>query len=50
MVDFVAKHKIKPVVSQVWPGLEFAEEAFNVIRTGTQFGKLVLSLKNDSKL
>lgn len=50
MVDFVAKHKIKPVVSQVWPGLESAEEAFNVIKAGTQFGKLVLSLKNDSKL
>ncbi|KAF9370567.1 hypothetical protein CPB97_002643, partial [Podila verticillata] len=50
MVDFVAKHKIKPVVSQVWPGLESAEEAFNVIKAGAQFGKLVLSLKNDSKL
>ncbi|KFH61863.1 alcohol dehydrogenase [Podila verticillata NRRL 6337] len=50
MVDFVAKHKIKPVVSQVWPGLESAEEAFNFIKAGTQFGKLVLSLKSESKL
>lgn len=50
MVDYIAKHKIKPVVSQVWPGLESAEEAFDVIKAGTQFGKLVLSLKNDSKL
>ncbi|KAK3820963.1 MAG: alcohol dehydrogenase [Linnemannia gamsii] len=50
MVDFVAKHKIKPVVSQVWSGLESAEEAFNVIKAGSQFGKLVLSLKDDSKL
>ncbi|KAG0285432.1 hypothetical protein BGZ97_007793 [Linnemannia gamsii] len=50
MVDFVEKHKIKPVVSQVWPGLESAEEAFKVLRAGTQFGKLVLSLKDDSKL
>lgn len=49
MVDFVDKRKIKPVVSQVWPGLESAEEAFNVLKAGTQFGKLVLSLKNDSK-
>ncbi|KAF8920972.1 hypothetical protein BGZ52_011644 [Haplosporangium bisporale] len=50
MIDFVAKHKIKPVVSQVWPGLESAEEAFNVMKAGAQFGKLVLTLKNDSKL
>jgi len=50
MVDFVAEHKIKPVVSQVWAGLESAEEAFNVIKAGAQFGKLVLSLKNDSEL
>ncbi|KAF9908986.1 hypothetical protein EC991_009168 [Linnemannia zychae] len=50
MIDFVAKHKIKPVVSQVWPGLESAEEAFNVMKAGSQFGKLVLSVKNSSKL
>ncbi|KAF9144113.1 hypothetical protein BGX30_013803 [Mortierella sp. GBA39] len=50
MVDFVAKHKVKPVVSQVWPGLESAEEAFNVMKASSQFGKLVLSLKNNSKL
>ncbi|KAG0281279.1 hypothetical protein BGZ96_001192 [Linnemannia gamsii] len=50
MIKFVEKHKVKPVVSQVWPGLEFAEEAFNVMKAGTQFGKLVLSLKNTSKL
>ncbi|KAF9102475.1 hypothetical protein BGX29_004557 [Mortierella sp. GBA35] len=50
MIRFVDKHKIKPVVSQVWPGLESAEEAFNVMKSGSQFGKLVLSLKNNSKL
>ncbi|KAK5816771.1 hypothetical protein F5H01DRAFT_341665 [Linnemannia elongata] len=50
MVEFVAKHKVRPVVSQVWPGLESAEEAFNVMKAGSQFGKLVLSLKNNSKL
>ncbi|KAG0274293.1 hypothetical protein BGZ97_010536 [Linnemannia gamsii] len=50
MIDFVAKHKIKPVVSQVWSGLESAEEAFNVMKAGAQFGKLVLTLKNDSNL
>ena len=50
MIDFVAKHKIRPVVSQVWDGLESAEEAFKVLRAGSQFGKLVLTLKNDPKL
>lgn len=50
MVDFVGKHKIKPVVSHVWPGLESAEEAFNVIKAGVQFGKVVLTLKSDSQL
>jgi len=50
MVNFVAKHKIKPVVSQVWQGLESTEEAFNVMKAGSQFGKLVLTLKNNSKL
>ncbi|KAF9924882.1 hypothetical protein BGZ67_009027 [Mortierella alpina] len=50
MVDFVGKHKIKPVVSHVWPGLESAEEAFNVIKAGAQFGKVVLTLKSDSQL
>ncbi|KAG0271227.1 hypothetical protein BGZ96_005924 [Linnemannia gamsii] len=50
MVDFVGKYKIKPVVSHVWRGLESAEEAFNVMKNGSQFGKLVLTLKDDSKL
>ncbi|KAG0227227.1 NAD-P-binding protein [Mortierella sp. GBAus27b] len=50
MLDFVAKHKIKPVVSQVWQGLESSEEAFEVLKKGSQFGKLVLSLKASSKL
>ncbi|KAF9097832.1 hypothetical protein BGX27_000906 [Mortierella sp. AM989] len=50
MLAFVSKHKLKPVVSQVWQGLESAEEAFNTMKTGSQFGKLVLSLKTPSKL
>ncbi|KAF9975570.1 hypothetical protein BGZ73_000783 [Actinomortierella ambigua] len=50
MVSFVDKHKIKPVVSQVWQGLEFSEEAFETMRSGKQFGKLVLTLHGSSKL
>ncbi|KAG0207493.1 hypothetical protein BGX28_001270 [Mortierella sp. GBA30] len=50
MLDFVSKHKLRPVVSQVWQGLESAEEAFEVMKKGSQFGKLILSLKTNSKL
>lgn len=50
MLEFVTKYKIKPVVSQVWQGLESAEEAFETMKKGSQFGKLVLSLKTSSKL
>ncbi|KAF9900193.1 hypothetical protein EC991_007795 [Linnemannia zychae] len=50
MIDYVGKHKIKPVVSHIWSGLESAEEAFNVIKSGSQFGKVVLTLKDESKL
>ncbi|KAF9934932.1 hypothetical protein BGZ65_003569 [Modicella reniformis] len=50
MLEFVNEHKLKPVVSQVWQGLESAEEAFEAMKKGSQFGKLVLSLKTNSKL
>jgi len=50
MLQFVTKHKLRPVVSQVWQGLESAEEAFEVMRQGRQFGKLVLQIKSSSKL
>ncbi|KAI1318116.1 hypothetical protein EDD11_007168 [Mortierella claussenii] len=50
MLEFVSTHKLKPVVSQVWHGLEFSEQAFNTMKSGTQFGKLVLSLKTASRL
>ncbi|KAJ2960082.1 hypothetical protein NQZ79_g4465 [Umbelopsis isabellina] len=46
MVEFVGKHKIKPIVSQVWQGLTESniEAAFTVMRNGEQFGKLVIEL------
>ncbi|KAF9159626.1 hypothetical protein DFQ26_006329 [Actinomortierella ambigua] len=50
MVSFVHEHKIKPVVSRVWQGLEFSEEAFETMRSGKQFGKLVLTLHGNSRL
>ena len=45
MVDFVDKHKIKPIVSAVYPGLEKgSHQAFDLMKAGAQFGKIVILL------
>ncbi|CAO3647298.1 unnamed protein product [Cunninghamella blakesleeana] len=48
MVNFVGKHKIKPIVSHVWQGLTESSihEAINTMKNGEQFGKLVLEINN----
>jgi D-arabinose 1-dehydrogenase-like Zn-dependent alcohol dehydrogenase len=43
MVAFVSKHKIKPVVDQVFPIAE-AAKAFERMDEGKQFGKIVLEI------
>lgn len=43
MVDFVAKHRLVPVVDSVWP-LEEAPKAFERMSRGEQFGKIVLKV------
>ncbi len=43
MVDFVARHRITPVVSEVYP-LEQAAKAFALMEEGGQFGKIVLTM------
>ncbi len=43
MTAFVAKHGIKPVVSDVFP-LDRAEEAFGLMERGDQFGKIVVTV------
>ncbi|KAG0284829.1 hypothetical protein BGZ98_005779 [Dissophora globulifera] len=50
MLEFVTKHQVKPVVSQVWQGLESVEEAFETMKSHAQFGKLVLTIRSGSKL
>jgi NADPH:quinone reductase-like Zn-dependent oxidoreductase len=50
MLAFVSRHKLRPVVSQVWQGLESTEKAFEVLKQGSQFGKLVVQLKSSAKL
>ncbi|KAI9096101.1 alcohol dehydrogenase [Phlyctochytrium arcticum] len=44
MLGFVEQHKIVPVVSQVVHGLEHAEGAFESMRTGKHFGKIVVEV------
>jgi NADPH:quinone reductase-like Zn-dependent oxidoreductase len=49
MIDFVAKHQIKPIVHKVYQGLEQAEDAFVEMRDGHQFGKIVVQVaRSDS--
>jgi zinc-binding alcohol dehydrogenase/oxidoreductase len=43
MTTFVAKHKLRPVVSEVFP-LERANEAFDLMEKGEQFGKIVVKV------
>ncbi len=43
MVEFVAKHKIEPIVSSVRP-IDEAVSAFDEMDAGKQFGKLVLRI------
>jgi D-arabinose 1-dehydrogenase-like Zn-dependent alcohol dehydrogenase len=42
MLEFVNKHKIVPVVDEVFP-LANAEEAMRKMDEGKQFGKIVLT-------
>jgi len=43
---FLSKHKIVPVVSHVFRGLENVEKGFEMLRTGEQFGKVVIEVGN----
>jgi zinc-binding alcohol dehydrogenase/oxidoreductase len=43
LVEFVARHQVRPVVSAVFP-LECGTEAFGVMERGEQFGKIVVKI------
>lgn len=45
--NFLAEHRIFPVVSHVLDGLESAEEGFNILHQSDQFGKVVIRVKHD---
>lgn len=42
---FMSQHKIVPVVSNILNGLKSAEEGFEMMKNGTQFGKIVIDLE-----
>ena len=46
--SFLAAHRIVPVVSHVLDGLESAEEGFELINRGQQFGKVVIRIRHEN--
>ena len=46
--DFLATHRIVPIVSHVLDGLESAEEGFELLKRGDQFGKVVIRLRQEA--
>jgi len=41
---FVNRQKIVPIISHIFDGLESAEQGFEVVEKGEQFGKVVIKL------
>ncbi|KAF9532823.1 hypothetical protein CPB83DRAFT_867255 [Crepidotus variabilis] len=46
--EFIAQHRVTPVVSHVVEGLEAAEEGFELMKSGNQFGKIVIALDSSN--
>ncbi|RDB23123.1 putative zinc-type alcohol dehydrogenase-like protein YogA [Hypsizygus marmoreus] len=45
---FLAEHKIVPIISHVFEGLESAEQGFETMNRGDQFGKIVIKVSHDA--
>jgi len=45
--DFITEHRIVPQISHVLDGLQSAEEGFELIKRGDQFGKVVIKLRQE---
>ncbi|KAG5352079.1 hypothetical protein C0989_003943 [Termitomyces sp. Mn162] len=45
--DFLAEHHIIPVISHIFEGLESAEQGFETMKKGEQFGKIVVKIAPD---
>ncbi|GAA5853859.1 hypothetical protein JCM8547_007476 [Rhodosporidiobolus lusitaniae] len=48
-IAFIAKHKIQPVIDTVLDGLDKAEEGFELLKKGGQFGKVVITIAKDEQ-
>lgn len=50
VIDFIGKHRIQPVVDSVYSmdDVDSVDDAFEVMKAGTQFGKLVIRIATDS--
>jgi NADPH:quinone reductase-like Zn-dependent oxidoreductase len=46
--DFIAEHRIAPIISRVLDGLENADEGFELLARGDHFGKIVIRMNLDS--
>ena len=46
--QFLAEHRIVPIVSHTLDGLESAEEGFKLIEQGQHFGKVVIRVRHNS--
>ncbi|KAH9997735.1 NAD-binding protein [Russula compacta] len=46
--EFIARHRIAPVVSRVFDGLENAEQGFELLALGDHFGKIVIRMDRSS--
>ena len=46
--EFLAEHKIVPVISEVLDGLEKAEDGFQLLEGGGQFGKVVVKVDHNA--
>lgn len=46
--NFLAEHRIVPIVSHVLDGLESAGEGFKLLEEGSHFGKIVIHIPSNS--
>ena len=44
---FISQHRIVPVVHQVIDGLGNAEQGFQIMKDGEQFGKIVVKVNHE---
>ncbi|EGG03345.1 uncharacterized protein MELLADRAFT_117356 [Melampsora larici-populina 98AG31] len=48
MIDFIEAHQIKPIIFKTLLGFESVEEAFEILKDGKQFGKVVVEISKGS--